>query len=150
MQPLSSISFVAVARCGGLDDIFRLKSLQVELWREATRLLEPLAATTAPEARTPWESDPRGRLQRQLWRTTEIAGWNDWQGLAQAWLVRTLRQNPDGTTEAIEDRYYLTSLSPRRLTGAQILEAVRDHWGFEYFAHGSADVFFDEVDSACS
>jgi hypothetical protein len=67
----------------------------VELWREATRLLEPLAATTPPEAQTPWEPDSaRGTIRRQLWRTTEIAGWNGWGHLAQVWLVH--RQRPGG------------------------------------------------------
>lgn len=64
-----------LVRQAGLHYIFRLKSLQVELWREATRLLEPLAAATAPEAQSPWEPDARGRVRRQLWRTTEMAGW---------------------------------------------------------------------------
>jgi hypothetical protein len=123
----------------------------VELWREATRLLEPLAATTPPKAQTPWEPDSaRGTIRRQLWRTTEIAGWNGWGHLAQVWLVRTQRRNPDGTTAVIEERYFLTSLSRRQLNADEALAAVRAHWGVENNAHGSADVFFQEDDSPCS
>jgi hypothetical protein len=140
-----------LVRDAGVHYIFRLKSPQVELWREATRLLEPLVETTPPECETPWESDSaRKRIKRQLWRTREIAGWNDWQHLTQVWLVRTLRLEPDGSTEAIEHRYYLTSLGWHRLSAAEILDAVRCHWGIENNAHGSADIFFEEDDSPCS
>jgi hypothetical protein len=99
----STTSSLHGVREAGLHHIFRLKTLPVELSREATRLLEPLAATTPPEAQTPWEPDSaRGTIRRQLWRTTEIAGWNGWKHLAQVWLVRTQRRNPDGTTAVIE------------------------------------------------
>lgn len=139
-----------LVRQAGVHYIFRLKSPQRELWREANRVLASLAERTAPEAETEWESDTRGRLKRQLWRTADMAGWNDWDHLTQVWLVRTLRQNADGTVEAIEDRYYLTSLGWHRLDARQILDAVRFHWGVENNAHGTADIFFDEDHSPCS
>ena len=138
-------------RKAGLHDIFRLKSPQVELLREATRLLEPLATTTRPEAVTPWESDSaRGRVRRQLWRTTEMAGWNDWRHLSQTWLVRTQRRDAGGKALPAEDSYYVTSLGSYRLEPMQILDAVRDHWGVENNAHGTADIVFDEDHSPCS
>ena len=63
---------------------------------------------------------------------------------------RTLRQQADGTVDAIEHRDYLTSLNWRRLNSAQILDAVRCHRGVENNAHGTADVAFDEDHSPCS
>ncbi len=139
-----------LVRKAGVHYIFRLKSPQVELWREANRVLPPLAERTAPEAETNWEPDSRGRVKRQLWRTADIAGWNDWSHLAQVWLVRTLLEQKDGTIQGIENRYYLTSLGWHRLNGRQILDAVRFHWGVENNANGTADVFFDEDDSPWS
>lgn len=147
---LVSRANAALVREAGVHYIFRLKSPQRELWREANRVLLPLAERTAPEAETEWESDTRGRLKRQLWRTADMAGWNDWDHLCQVWLVRTLLEHHDGTTEAIEDRFYLSSLGWHRLDGRQILDAVRFHWGVENDAHGTADVFFDEDHSPCS
>jgi len=140
-----------LVRQSGVHYIFRLKSLQVELWREATRLLQGLAASRPPEHETERESDSaRGRIVRQLWRTTDIAGWNDWDHLTQAWLVRTVRYNPDGSRETIEQRYWVTSLPYRRLGARNILDAVRCHWGIENDANGTADIFFDEDHSPCS
>ena len=139
-----------LVRDAGVHYIFRLKSPQCELWREANRVLTPQTARRAPDAETCWESDTRGRLKRQLWRTAEMAGWNDWEHLTQVWMVRTLREHEDGTIEVAEDRYYLTSLGWYRLDGRQILDAVRFHWGVENNAHGTADVFFDEDHSPCS
>jgi hypothetical protein len=114
-----------LVRKAGVHYIFRLKSPQCELWREANRVLPPLAARSSPEAQTGWESDTRGWLKRQLWRTADMAGWNDWEHLTQVWLVRTLRKHEDGTITVVEDRYYLTSLAWYRLKGRQILDAVR-------------------------
>lgn len=139
-----------LVREAGVHYIFRLKSPQRELWREANRVLVPVAERSAPEAETPWESGTRGRLKRQLWRTFDMAGWNDWEHLTQVWLVRTLREQDDGTHAVIEERYFLTSLGRYRLDGHQILDAVRFHWGVENNAHGTADVFFDEDSSPCS
>ena len=139
-----------LVRKEGVHYIFRLKSPQVELWREANRVLPLLAERTGPEAETDWESDTRGRVKRQLWRTPDMAGWNDWDHLAQVWLVRTLLEQKDGTVKVIENRYYLSSLGWYRLNGRQILDAVRFHWGVENNANGTADVFFDEDNSPCS
>lgn len=130
--------------------IFRLKSPQVELWREANRVLPHWAERTAPEAETDWESETRGRIKRQLWRTADMAGWNDWNHLVQVWLIRTLLEQKDGTIKVIENRYYLSSLGWHRLNGRQILDAVRFHWGVENNANGTADVFFEEDDSPWS
>ena len=135
----------------GLHYVFRLKSTQPELWREATRLFGLLSRSNPPEHETPWESDSaRGRIRRQLWRTTDMAGWNDWDHLARAWYVRTVADNGDGTVEVIEQRYWVTSLPHRRLSARQILDVVRCHWGIENDANGTADIFFDEDHSPCS
>jgi hypothetical protein len=148
MVSLANANLVCQA---GLQYIFRLKEGQVELWREATRLLAPLAEATSPEYETGWQSDSaRGLIKRQLWRTADMAGWNGWTHLAQVWLVRTVKRQHDGSTQAIEHRYYLTSLNWRRLAPAQILDAVRCHWGIENNAHGTADIAFDEDHSPCS
>lgn len=139
-----------LVRQAGVHYIFRLKSPQHELWREANRTLTLQATRCAPEAQTRWESDTRGRLKRQLLRTAEMAGWNDWNHLTQILLVRTLREHEDGTIEVVEDRIHLTSLGGYRLDALQTLAAVRYDWGVENNAHGTADIFFDEDHSPCS
>jgi hypothetical protein len=65
-----------------------LKANQPELWREAPRLLRPMAASQRPEAQVLDRTHGRW-LRRSRWRTQECAGWLDWGHLRQVWLGRT-------------------------------------------------------------
>lgn len=123
-----------------------LKDNQPELRREAERVLLPQAKQNEPEAQTDWESDSsRGWIRRQLWRTSEIAGWGKWTHLRQVVLLRVLaRDGRDGPERVLEDRYYVTNLVPGRLDGAQMLRLTRAHWRIENNLHGALDIQWQE------
>lgn len=69
---------------------------------EARRLPQPTIAPAtgaykvAPEAETPWERHKGKRIRRQLWRTSEMAGYNGWTHLRQVVLVRQTAEDPSG------------------------------------------------------
>ncbi len=46
-------------------------------------------------------------------------------------LVRKVRKAPDGTTEVVEDRFFISCLPVNRLKPCEILEVVRRHWRIE-------------------
>lgn len=122
--------------------VLALKYTQPELHAEAERLLRP-KTRNAPDAETPWEKVKGRKIQRRLYRTSEIAGYHGWSHLQQAWLVVQETQHPDGKFE-IEERFFLTSLRPGRLTAAQCLRVVRGHWGIENDCFWSIDMQWRE------
>lgn len=131
----------------GYGYVFALKGDQPELFAEAKALLRPAAATQKPEALTPWERRNGDSIQRQLWRTGEMRGFEtsvgSWSHLRQTWLVRQTTRKPNGATEA-EDRYFVTSVLWNRLKPAQILRLVRNHWGIENDTYNTLDVQWRE------
>lgn len=124
--------------------IFGLKGNQPELHQEAQRILLPKADTEAPEACTEWEYEKVGKVQRRLWRTYEMAGWNGWYHLRQVWLVRKVLRRKDGSEEVVEDRFFVTNLPVNRLTAAEVLEVVRRHWCIENDCYWTLDTQWAE------
>jgi hypothetical protein len=124
--------------------VMALKETQPELLREAERLLRP-RTQAPPAAETPWEKAQGKQVRRRLYRTTEIAGYHEWTHLQQAWLVVQETLSADGTI-AIEDRFFLTSVRPGRLSAAQILLVVRGHWRIENDCFWSLDTQWGEDD----
>lgn len=122
--------------------VLALKYTQPELHAEAERLLRS-KTSKAPDAETPWEKVQGRTVHRRLYRTSEIAGFHDWAHLQQAWLVVQETQHPDGRVD-IEERFFLTSLRPGRLTAAQSLRVVRGHWGIENDCFWSLDMQWGE------
>ena len=120
-----------------------LKENQPELLREAERVL---GSRRKPEAETPWERQKGKKIQRRLFRTTEMAGYHDWHHLRQVWRIEQISEFPDGKIER-ENRYFLTSLHEGRLTPEQILLVVRGHWRVENDCFWSLDMQWEE-DSA--
>jgi hypothetical protein len=117
------------------DYIMAMKEGQIELMREARRLL---AHRTTPDAVMDWEPHKEGQIRRELWRTDEIAGWLDWTHLVQAWRVRSTVRKRDGE-EVTEERWFITSLPTERLSALGCLKAVRYHWGIENNVFGTLD-----------
>jgi hypothetical protein len=68
---LRNATLVATA---GYSYVLGLKENQPELWREAQRLLEPLTASQAPEAKM-LERYHGQWMRRSLWRAQACAGW---------------------------------------------------------------------------
>ena len=50
---------------------------------------------------------PRGKeVQRRLFRTDAIAGWEGWAHVRQGWLVQTVVQHDDGRVEVALERWF--------------------------------------------
>jgi len=130
--------------------VLGLKENQPELLAEARHVLGPMANRVAPEAETPWERHKGTRIRRQLWRTTEMAGWGDWSHLRQVVLVRQTTEDPSGNkAPVIEDRYFVTNLTHGRIDGGHWLTLVRMHWGIENNCFGTLDLRWLEDDKLC-
>ena len=136
--------------------VMGLKGNQPDLLAEAQRLLAPTSDPktgtyrVAPEAETSWERHKGTRIRRQVWRTTEMAGWGDWTHLRQVVLVRQTTEDPSGLkAPVIEDRYFVTNLPWGRLDGAQWLALVRLHWGIENNCFGTLDLRWLEDSQLC-
>jgi len=134
----------------GYAYIFGLKGNQPELYGEARRLLQAQSRREAAEAETRWERREGKRIRRRLWRTAEMAGFENsvgtWGHLRQSWLVRQETAHPDGEV-TVEDRYFITSALWNYLGPEQILGLVRHHWRVENDCFNSLDVQWRE-DSA--
>lgn len=113
--------------------LFGLKENQPTLLREAERVLLPRAERRAPDARDPvWERDSRGRpIRRSLWVSDEMQGWLDWPHLRQVFLVRKEERHADGAITILEDRFFVTSMTPGRLPPKRALGLIRRHWAIE-------------------
>jgi predicted transposase YbfD/YdcC len=122
--------------------VMALKGTQPELLAEAQRQL------CYPGRRPDCEGDvevSRGRrVQRRLYKTTEVAGYHDWSHLRQIWRVEQETRDSQGQLIDREDRYFLTNLHPGRFTLAQILRVVREHWGVENDCFWSLDMQWRE------
>ncbi len=86
-----------------------------------------------------------GRIERRVLRvSTELTGYLDWPGFAQALCVeRRVTHKATGETR-IEVSYAITSLAPAAATPAQLLRVWREHWHIENKLHWIRDVTFDE------
>ncbi|HSF29365.1 MAG TPA: ISAs1 family transposase [Candidatus Tectomicrobia bacterium] len=139
----------------GYGYVLGLKENQPELWREARRLLLPLAANQRPEAQV-LDRDHGQWVRRRLWRTQECAGWLEWGHLRQIWLVRAekfMRQTTpraDSVPGVGEDHYYLTNLPWQRLEGSGFLGVVRGHWGIENNRFRRLDMEWHEEQAWCT
>jgi predicted transposase YbfD/YdcC len=109
--------------------VMALKDTQPELVREARRRLGN--HQRKPDFETEVEIYKGRRVQRRLYRTTDMAGYNDWSHLRQVWRVEQETRDGEGKLVEREDRYFLSSVPAGRLTAAQILLVVRGHWGIE-------------------
>lgn len=121
--------------------IFALKGNRGELMREAERVL---GVQLVPELTTAWECYRGERVRYHLYRTTEMAGYLEWEHLQQVWRVEKERVHPLRRTVARENRYYVTNLHLGRFRAAQILQVVRGHWAIENNCNWTLDVIWDE------
>ena len=121
--------------------IFALKETQPELLREAKRLL---SHRDDADAETDWEIYQGKRVRRRLYRTTEMAGYHDWDHLRQVWRVVQETWDPVHETLRREERYFLTNVPTGRLTPSQILGLVRRHWAIENDCFWTLDVMWRE------
>jgi hypothetical protein len=134
----------------GFGYVVALKDNNPELEREARGVLQSLAEHQPPDASDPgFELDSsRGWVKRELWTSTELAGWPGWEHLQQVWLVRVWRKKTkNADVEHIEDRVYATNLrTSHKIRGRHILGVVRGHWRIENELHGTLDIQLREDD----
>jgi len=134
----------------GYGYVVALKDNNPLLELEARGLLQSLAEHERHVASdSGWQCDSsRGWIKRQLWTSTEIAGWPGWEHLRQVWLVRVWRRKTkDAPVEHLEDRIYATNLPPsHKIRGKLILTLIRSHWRIENDLHGTLDIQMREDD----
>ena len=134
---LKNANLIAAA---GKGYIFGLKGNQPELYLEAQRVL---GGETQPELSTDWERYKGNKIRYHLYRTKEMAGYLSWSHLEQVWRVEKEIIDKEGK-RLLENHYYATNLHWGRLSGKQILQVVRGHWGIENNSNWSLDCIWDE------
>jgi len=127
----------------GRHYLFGLKQDQPTLLLEAERLLayreEPVAESIDVESGF--------EVRRRLYLSEEIAGYLSWKHLRTVLRVESTRiRLKTGRVKERESRYFISSLPKDKLTEAQWLEVVRQHWAVENQCHGTWDVAFEEDD----
>jgi len=51
---------------------------------------------------------------------------------------------PDGSEESSETRFFISSLDPGKITPAELLQTIRDHWQVENCLHWQKDRYWEE------
>lgn len=130
----------------GMAYVLRVKESQPTLLAEMQRVLG--APTGQPAARSPWESVKGRQVQRRLFRTEDLAGFDDWAHLRQGWLVQTVVRHLDGREEVVMERWFITNLPWNTLSPRQLLHVVRGHWAIENDCNWVLDVVWREDTTA--
>jgi predicted transposase YbfD/YdcC len=81
---------------------------------------------------------------RRLAVSTELVGYSDWSGLAQALCIERRVVDMHTGKVSAERAYAVTSLSPERATPQQLLALWRGHWLIENRLHYVRDVTYGE------
>ena len=151
----SDAGVISREHAGWLDElgygyVVALKDNNPELELEARGLLQSLAEHEPPLSEDDgWQCDSsRGWVKRQLYTSTELAGWPGWEHLRQVWLVRVWRRKTkDAPVEHLEDRIYATNLPvSHKIRGKLILTLIRSHWRIENELHATLDIQMREDD----
>lgn len=124
-----------------LDYIMALKNSQPRLFHLAKGLLSGFQ-----EADEITREKAKGKIViRKLYRccAPEYPGW---EHLKEFWRIHqeTIESNGDVSTE---ERYFMTSLNPKKLSNAKVLKAIRMHWGIENNGNWVFDTVWEEDDS---
>lgn len=139
---MTSLENATLVNEANLGYLMAVKENQPTLLAELHRLL----GTASPNHK--YTEPYRGKkVTFRIWRTREIAGWNEWNHLRQGIRIQRETQDRNGNIEKTEDRYYVTNLLWKRLSSAQWAQQIRSHWLVENAAHRTLDVQLDEGDS---
>jgi predicted transposase YbfD/YdcC len=135
-----SLANASVVVGAGFDYLFALKGDQPTLRAEAER---HLAHRDKPDAIT---EDVTGSnvVVRRVFVSSDMEGFLDWEHLRAFVRVESEQVDKHGQVLARENRYFLSSFVPERLTAAQWLRAVRAHWGVENQCHHTLDAVLRE------
>lgn len=124
----------------GLDYLFGLKGTQPTILTEARRML---AGRDNPCAVTE-DVLGDGIVVRRVFVSQAVEGFLDWDHLQTLVRVDSERFDKQGQRIANEQRYFLSSLRPERLTPKQWMHVIRAHWGVENNCHHTLDAVFRE------
>ena len=136
---LANASFVVGE---GLHYLFGLKESQPTLLAEARRLL---AARDEPDAQSE-DVVGDGSVIRRVFVSPAMGGFLDWTHLQTFVRIQSVKLDKLGRRMSCENRYYLSSLMPDRLSAKQWLRLLRAHWGVENNCHHTFDTAFGEDD----
>ena len=136
-----SLKHAGLVKEAGVDYVMAIKKGQPELLGKLQELLDP---RTTPDAES--SERYRGRnLTHRVWRTKDIAGWLDWDHLAQGILVhRTLCADGAEKPEQDDMRFYTSSIAWARLCHEEWLAVTRGHWRVENNLHWTTDKILRE------
>ena len=123
----------------GLDYIMALKGPQQVLFEQAQRWAQ---RESLPDKITS-ESHSGNRVIRELYRLP-LEGAYTWGHLREIWHVKQTTIDRKTGEETLEERFFLTSLAPQRLSGAEVLQAVRMHWRIENNGFWTMDWVWEE------
>jgi predicted transposase YbfD/YdcC len=130
----------------GGDYLLIVKENQPTLLEDIRLLFDPPAGTPPlddrREATTLDQGHGRQNDRRHLIASTDLVGYSDWPGLAQAFrLERTWQEH--GASKG-DVRYGITSLPPTVGDASRLLALKRGHWQIENRLHYVRDVTLDE------
>ena len=124
-----------------LNYIMALRNPKWKLYEYAKKIL---GERSTPDIET--QERLNGKLiTRRLYRS-EVSGYSEWEHLAEIWRIHKETVNSKGTVTE-EERYFVTSLEPVKLTDEEVLQAIRMHWGIENNGYWVLDTIFKEDDS---
>jgi len=132
----------------GLRYVMAVKDNQPTLLAEIQHLCgkgKHKQAKYARAAVTPWGKYRGKTVRRELYRSTEIVGWPQWETAKQVWRVKQTTRDDNGK-DTVENRYFVTNLPKDRLSPREILTLVRLHWAVENGCHWTMDVILGEDD----
>lgn len=75
---------------------------------------------------------------------------HDWGHLREVWRILQTTTNIVSGKVEIEERYFLSSIPPQKLTDAQVMQVIRMHWRIENNGNWISDTAFQEDDSPCA
>jgi predicted transposase YbfD/YdcC len=126
----------------GNDDLLVVKENQPTLHADlVTLFVDPDATIHVAEQE---DTHSQRSERRRLAASTELAGYSDWPGLAQALCIERHRMDMHTGKRSVERAYAVTSLPPERATPQQLLALWRAHWLIENRLHYVRDVTYGE------
>lgn len=139
---MTSIANATYLSNNGYHYIMALKGPQQALFTLANTL-----ATNAGEAdKITVEHVNGNQVTRELWRFP-ITEHETWTHLNEIWHIKQTVLHNSNSKTTIEERFFLSSLSPRVLSKAQVLKAIRSHWHIENKGFWVLDTAFSEDDA---
>ena len=133
------------AQCVLAKGLHYIMALKDERVRKATKVAKEILSAKKPVC-TEEEVVNGQKITRSLYRCS-VPELNGWEGARELWRVaKEVVVLRTGKTQQ-EDRYYISSLPPSKLTNKQVLKTIRLHWSIENNANWVMDTAWKEDNS---